>query len=238
MPQNPLPRTISIIVPALNEADQIGTTLRLLDGAGAVEIIVVDGGSSDGTAAIADSLGAQVLRGPANRGLQQNLGAAAASGEILLFLHADTRLPDDFAGQVRSILAKPGTVAGAFKFSLDATNHGLRLVERMVSIRCDLLGLPYGDQGLFVSKQAFEEAGRFADIPVMEDFDLVRRLKRLGRIQIAEGASVTSARRWLKEGVWRVTWKHQLCVLGYCLRVSPATLARLRRFDRGAACGE
>ena len=238
MPQSTQPRTISIIIPALNEAERIGTTLQHLDGAGAAEIIVVDGGSCDGTAQIAESLGAHVLRGPANRGVQQNLGAAAATGEILLFLHADTRLPDDFAGQIRSILAKSGTAAGAFRFSLDAANWGLRLVERMVRIRCDLLGLPYGDQGLFVSRQAFEEAGRFADLPVMEDFDLVRRLKRLGRIRIAASASVTSARRWLEEGVWRVTWKHHLCILGYYLRVSPAKLARLRNFGPRADNGE
>lgn len=238
MPQSSQPRTISIIIPALNEAERIGTTLQRLDGAGAAEIIVVDGGSCDGTARIAESLGAHVLRGPANRGVQQNLGAAAATGEILLFLHADTCLPDDFAGQVRSILAMPGTVAGAFRFSLDTSSRGLRLVERMVSLRCDLLGLPYGDQGLFVSRQAFEEAGCFAELPVMEDFDLVRRLKRLGGIQIAASASVTSARRWLEEGIWRVTWKHQLCILGYYLRVSPAKLAGLRSFERGTDFGE
>ena len=232
MQQSTQPRPISIVIPALDEAEQIGTTLQNLDGAGAAEVIVVDGGSSDTTVQVAESLGAHVLKGPANRGKQQNLGAASAVGEILLFLHADTRLPEDFAAQVRSTLAKPGTIAGAFRFSLDASGRRIGLVERMVSIRCALFALPYGDQALFMSRDAFEQVGRFANLPVMEDFDLVRRLKRLGRVRIAEGASVTSARRWREHGVWRVTWRHQLCILGYFMRISPAKLARLRNFER------
>ena len=111
MPESTLPRPISIIIPVLNEAEQIGSTLRQLGGADVTEIIVVDGGSSDATVQIAESLGAHVLRGRASRGEQQNLGAASAVGEILLFLHADTRLPEDCAEQVRSTLAKPGTIA-------------------------------------------------------------------------------------------------------------------------------
>lgn len=232
MPESTQPRPISVIIPALNEAGQIGATLRHLEGSGAAQIIVVDGGSSDETVQIAESFGAHVLRGPANRGKQQNLGAARAVGEILLFLHADTRLPDDFAEQIRAILDEPGVIAGAFRFRLDASGFGISLVERMVGIRCKLFALPYGDQALFMSREAFEHVGCFADLPVMEDFDLVLRLKRLGRIQIAEGASVTSARRWREYGVWRVTWKHQLCILGYYLRISPARLTRLRNFER------
>lgn len=234
MPEDTRPRPISVIIPALNEAGQIGATLQHLEGTGAAEIIVVDGGSSDDTVRIAESLGAHVLRGPANRGEQQNLGAESANGEILLFLHADTRPPDGFADQVRTILGEPGTIAGAFRFGLDASGFGFSLVEHMVRLRCELLSLPYGDQALFMSRQAFEEAGRFADLPVMEDFDLIRRLKRAGKIQIADSAAVTSARHWRERGVWQVTWRHQLCILGYYLRVSPSRLARLRSFDHGA----
>ena len=232
MPKNTQPRPISVIIPALNEAAQIGATLQRLEGAGAAEIIVVDGGSSDETVQIAESLGAHVVRGPANRGKQQNLGAARAVGEILLFLHADTRLPGDFAAQIRAILDEPGAVAGAFRFRIDASGFGISLVERMVGIRCKLFAFPYGDQALFMSRAAFEHVGCFADLPVMEDFDLVLRLKRLGRIQIAQSASVTSARRWREHGVWRVTCKHQLCILGYYLGISPARLTRLRNFER------
>ena len=232
MPRSPQPRPISVIIPALDEAEQIGATLQQLEGAGAAEIIVVDGGSRDETAQIAESYGAHVLKGPANRGKQQNLGAARAAGEILLFLHADTRLPEDFAEQVRASLDEPRAIAGAFRFGLDASGFGISLVECMVSIRCKLLAFPYGDQALFMSREAFEQAGRFADLPVMEDFELVRRLKRLGRIQIAEGTAVTSARRWREHGLWRVTWKHQLCILGYYLKISPARLTRLRNFER------
>ncbi len=232
MPESTQSRSISIIIPALNEAGQIGATLRQLSGAGAAEIIVVDGGSNDETVQIAESFGAHVLKGPANRGKQQNLGAARAVGEILLFLHADTRLPEDFAQQIRAILDEPGAIAGAFRFRLDASGLGISLVERMAGIRCKLFGFPYGDQALFMSRRAFKQVGCFADLPVMEDFDLVLRLKRLGRIRIAKSASVTSARRWREYGVWRVTWKHQLCILGYYLGISPATLTRLRNFER------
>lgn len=232
MPRSTQPRPISVIIPALNEAEQIGATLQQLEGAGAAEIIVVDGGSRDETVQIAESFGAHVLKGPANRGKQQNLGAARAAGEILLFLHADTRLPEDFAEQVRAILDEPRAIAGAFRFRLDASGFGISLVECMVAIRCKLFAFPYGDQALFMSREAFEQVGRFADLPVMEDFDLVLRLKRRGRIQIAEGTSVTSARRWREYGLWRVTWKHQLCVLGYYLKISPARLTRLRNLER------
>lgn len=232
MPVSTRYRPISVIIPALNEAAQIGSTLRHLEGAGAAEVIVVDGGSSDETVQIAESLGARVLRGPANRGMQQNLGAESATGEILLFLHADTRPPDGFAGQVRAILDERGTIAGAFRFRLDASSFGFSLVERMVRLRSKLFSLPYGDQALFMSRQAFEKAGRFADLPVLEDFDLVRRLKRVGKIQLADSAAVTSARYWRERGVWQVTWRHQLCILGYYLGVSPSRLARLRNFDR------
>ena len=232
MPESTRPRPISVIIPALNEAAQLGSTLRHLEGARAAEVIVVDGGSSDETVQIAESLGARVLRGPANRGMQQNLGAESATGEILLFLHADTTPPDGFASQVRAILDEPGTIAGAFRFGLDASGFGISMLERMVAIRCKLFAFPYGDQALFMSREGFEQAGRFADLPVMEDFDLVLRLKRLGRIRIAGSAAVTSARRWREHGVWRVTWKHQLCILGYCLGIPSARLARLRNFER------
>ena len=231
IPERTKPRLISVIIPTLNEAAQIGLTLGHLAGAGAAEIIVVDGGSSDETVQIAESFGAHVLRGPANRGTQQNLGAERATGEILLFLHADTRPPDGFASQARAMLDEPGTVAGAFTFRLDASGFGVNMVERMVAIRCKLFALPYGDQALFMSRVAFEQVGGFADLPVMEDFDLVLRLKRLGKIRIAESASVTSARRWREHGVLRVTWKHQLRILGYYVGISPAKRSRLRKFE-------
>ena len=219
---------ISVVIPALNEGDRIASTIQSLDAAGVGELIVVDGGSSDGTVAAARSLGAKVLSTEANRGRQQNLGAQHATGSILLFLHADTSLPPGFADHVRATLARPSVSAGAFRFRLDADGWQYRLVEKVVALRCRLLQLPYGDQAIFVSREMFERAGRFSDLPAMEDFDLVRRLRKLGHIAVAEIPAVTSARRWRRVGMWRQTWRHQLCILGYYLRVSPQRLARWR----------
>ncbi len=229
--------TISVIIPTLNEGRRIAMAIRRIQGSDAAEVIVVDGGSDDGTADIARETGATVLSEPANRGRQQNLGARHAKGSILLFLHADTVLPADFCGQVRETLAMPGVSAGAFRFGLDAEGWKLRLVERIVGLRCRLLRLPYGDQALFVSAKSFRKAGGFADLPVMEDFDLIRRLRALGRIQLARGVAVTSARRWIREGVVQVTWRHQLCILGYYARVAPERLARLRGRVGGRKAG-
>ena len=225
--------SISVIMPVLNEEERIGAAIRRLRGSSVEEVIVVDGGSDDRTVEIARAMGAVVLGEAANRGRQQNAGAERAAGKILLFLHSDTTLPRGFADQVRATLAKPGVSAGAFRFRLDAARWDLRLVERAVALRCRLFRLPYGDQAIFVSAEVFERAGRFAELPVMEDFDLVRRLRKLGRVELADGEAVTSARRWIREGLWRVTWTHQLCILGYYLRVSPERFLRLRGGPHG-----
>ncbi len=220
--------SISVIIPTLNEADRIASTIHQVRAHGDAEIIVVDGGSADGTAEIAGSLGVTVLGNAANRGSQQNLGARRAAGSILLFLHADTELPVDFAGRIRQTLAIPGVAGGAFHFRLDGSGWRLRLVERVVALRCKLFQLPYGDQAIFVKKEMFERAGRFPESPVMEDFDFIMRLKKLGRVAIAGAAAVTSARRWRRLGVWRATWINQLCIFGYYLRIPSQRMARWR----------
>ena len=224
----PLASSISVIIPTLNEEGCIAATLKRLRSADLSEVIVVDGGSADGTVRIAEDMGAITLSTSAGRGRQQNLGAERSSGDILLFLHADTTLPSDFPSHVRGTLATPGTSAGAFQFRLDTDGWGLALVERMVALRCAVFAMPYGDQAIFTTREAFELAGRFKDLPVMEDFDLIRRLKRIGRVRLAPTAAVTSARRWRREGVLLATLKHQVCILGYYLGVRPELLARLR----------
>ena len=223
-----MPQSISIIIPTLNEEEQIGPAIRQLRESGVREVIVVDGGSRDGTVRVADGLEARVFREKANRGRQQNVGADRADGSLLLFLHADTALPPGFADQVRLTLSKPGVSAGAFRFKLDSPGWQYRLVESAVALRCRFFKLPYGDQAIFTRRDTFFEAGGFAEMPVMEDFDLILRLKRLGRVELTHGTAVTSARHWLKEGVWRLTWTHQLRILGYFLGFSASRLARLR----------
>lgn len=229
---------ISVVIPTLNEADALPYTLGSLRDAENVEVLVVDGGSNDETTEIAERQGCRVLRLPPGRALQMNAGARAASGSILLFLHADTRLPPGFDSAVRSALRKPGVghrgkavVGGAFRLRIGAPGWPLRIIEQAVNIRSRVLRMPYGDQGIFVHKTTFQELGGFPALPIMEDFEFVRRLRHRGRIRIASLAVTTSGRRWQELGPWRTTWINQRVILGYYLGVSPERLARWYRAD-------
>jgi uncharacterized protein len=217
---------ISVIVPALNEASHLDGTLAALKDARNIETIVVDGGSCDGTDSLALDRGALLVRSPAGRARQMNAGARAASGEILLFLHADTRLPERFDEQVRELAARRSVVAGAFRLRIDGTRRAFRLIEWMVNLRSRWLQMPYGDQAIFLRSDTFHRLGGFPELPIMEDFEFVRRARRLGAIAIASDAVTTSSRRWKQLGTWRTTWINQQVILGYYLGVSPETLAR------------
>ena len=186
---------LSIIIPALNEADTIERTLGRLNGIDQLEVIVADGGSTDTTADLALLTGAKVIQTQPGKAIQMNSGAAAATGDILIFLHADTRLPAGFQHQIPAALAQKGTVAGAFRLTIDSPAAGIRFIERMANLRSRLLQLPYGDQALFMKKAVFEAVGGFADLPIMEDFILVRCLRRKGLIVILPAAVTTSPRR-------------------------------------------
>ena len=221
---------ISIIIPALDEAEHLPCLfVDLRAGDAAAEIIVVDGGSTDGTAAAASRHGASVLRSEAGRGGQLNRGAEAAGGDVLLFLHADTLLPRGFDEHVRRALRLPGVVAGAFRLRTDSTQASLRLVEWAVQWRSRVLRMPYGDQAIFLGRRVFDEVGGFPEISAMEDFELVRRLRRRGRIEIAPASVVTSARRWRACGVVRMTLLNQVCILAYLLGVRGDRIAGWRR---------
>lgn len=219
---------ISVIIPAFNEADVIGATLAAAIAGDACEVIVAIGQSSDDTALIAQSYGARVIASGSGRGVQLNAGAQAATGDILLFCHADTLLPRDYDVLVREVLAQGGVVGGAFTLRIDATNRSFRLIEKMVNWRSRWIQLPYGDQALFTSTETFRRIDGFPSTPVMEDFVFVRRLKKLGGVVVAAACVTTSARRWLERGVWRMTLINQLCVLAYYLGVSPMRIARWR----------
>lgn len=216
---------ISIIIPVLNEAPTIAKAISTAQNAENVEIIVVDGGSSDGTPEIAKSLGVRVLFTTPGRAAQMNAGAAAATGDILLFLHADTRLPIGFDIWARQALAKAGTVGGAFLLEIDALSKSLRLVETGVNWRSRFLQMPYGDQAIFLKTATFEILGGFPDLPLMEDFEFVRRLKKQGRIEIVPQPVLTSARRWQQLGVLKTTAINQIVIIAYFLGVSPDRLA-------------
>jgi len=212
---------ISIIIPTLNEASNLKEAIITSQSSSNIEIIVVDGGSKDETLLIAKSLNIKVIISPPGRANQMNIGAMAASGEILLFLHADTRLPTNFDQMIRTTLAKPGIVAGAFTLQINYPHWGLRLVEFGVKWRCNLWQMPYGDQGIFITKDVFQQVGNFPQIPIMEDFEIMRKLRNLGKIYLLPTPVITSPRRWLKKGIIQTTIWNQIIVIAYLLGVSP-----------------
>ncbi len=224
-------RKISVIIPALNEEENLAAALDSARS-GAAELIVVDGGSGDATREIARRGGARVIGSPRGRAVQMNAGALAASGDILVFLHADTRLPRGYPEEVRQTLANERVAAGAFSLGIDGRGAGLRWIERAANWRSRRLALPYGDQALFTRASVFRRSGGFASLPIMEDFDWVRRLRRWGRIVTRSSQVQSSSRRWTTSGLLRTTLRHQLIVCGFGLGVPPEKLAALRESRR------
>ena len=199
---------LSVVVPALNEAAGIAATLRALEPwrAAGHEVIVVDGGSGDATPALAAPLADRVLAAPRGRARQMNTGAAAATGDVLLFLHADTRLPERALDAVLTALAR-GAQWGRFDVRIAGRSRWLAVVAALMNLRSRLTGIATGDQAIFVSRAAFDAVGGFPDQPLMEDVELSRRLvRRVGRPACLRAKVVTSGRRWDERGVWRTIW--------------------------------
>jgi len=226
---------ISVVIPTFNSEARLPATLASLVTAavdGLVrEVIIADGGSSDGTAAIADQTGARLIAGARGRGSQLAAGAKAARFPWLLFLHADTALEDGWEREaiafLRRIEAGDGAPsAAAFRFALDDQGVRPRLLERLVAVRCALLRLPYGDQGLLLPKRLYERLGGYRPLPLMEDVDLVRRLGRR-RMTMLRARAVTSAERFQREGYWRRSARNLLCLTLYLFKVPIATIHRL-----------
>ena len=184
---------------------------------------------------LAAAAGVTVLSAPRGRARQQNLGAAAASGEILFFLHADTQAPPDYAQCIRQALHSPGVGAGAFSLDIQGNFPGRQAITNIANLRSRWLQLPYGDQGLFLPAQLFCHLGGFPEQPIMEDFALVRQVQRHGRLITLPQTVRTSGRRWQHLGLWRTTYINQLMIFGYYLGVAPATLARIYRRSFQAA---
>lgn len=219
---------ISVVIPVLNEGGRLDGLLRgLCAGGDEAEIIVADGGSADGTRRIVEAhAGVRWVSSASGRARQLRSGAEAAKGDVLLFLHADTRLAAGWAEAVRAAAGQPGFGIGAFRFAIDRAGAAYRLIEWGVRLRCRLLRLPYGDQALFVRADAYREAGGFRELPIMEDAELVLRMRRRGRLALLPMAATTSARRWESMGVLRLTRLHVTTLLLYRLGVSPERLAR------------
>jgi rSAM/selenodomain-associated transferase 2 len=216
---------LTIVVPVLNEAAIIAAALQALAPfrARGAEIIVVDSGSDDGTAALAEPLADRVVAAPHGRGAPMNIGAALGSGDVLLFLHADTALPADADRLIAAALAERAW--GRFDLRIAGRHPFLAIVARMINWRSRLTGIATGDQAIFVARAAFEGVGGFPDLPLMEDIALSRRLKRLARPACIGTPAVTSGRRWDHHGLMRTVllmWRLQFA---YYLGVAPARLA-------------
>ncbi|NOY86969.1 MAG: DUF2064 domain-containing protein [Deltaproteobacteria bacterium] len=220
--------TLSIVIPTFNEEEWIGSLLEGLEAVPEVEVIVSDGGSTDRTLEICRAYQVHVVDSHPGRVAQMNRGAEAAHGDILLFLHADTRLPDGFERLIGEAMSREHVVAGAFRFAVDHRSTAMRIIERLANRR-SRLGIVFGDQALFVRAPAFRLAGGFPDQPIMEDYQLMRHLRRQGRVVLLDEAAVTSARKWREKGAFRVTFVNQLVTWLYVLGVGPESLARMYR---------
>lgn len=225
---------LSIIIPALDEARAIGATLDAAARVkGLTEVIVVDGGSADGTLEIARGRGARVVTSVRGRGAQMHAGARAARGEVLWFLHADTHAPADAAECIARALRDPRAVGGNFRIRFDGTRRAARFLTWLYP-RLRLLGLAYGDSGIFVRRAAYERAGGFKPFPIFEDLDLLRALWKQGRFVQADGCVITSSRRFEGRSFALTFARWSLLQMLYWLGVNPHTLARLYAPVRGA----
>jgi rSAM/selenodomain-associated transferase 2 len=216
---------VSVVIPAWNEADSIALAIDRARDAGADEVIVADGQSGDATVQIARSRPCRVIVAPRGRGSQQNAGAKIATGDLLLFLHADSWLPPGAIEQVRAAAVDPRVRFGAFQQRIDAARWPYRLLERGNNLRARRLCRPYGDQGIFVRRAAFDAVGGFPLVRFLEDLLLVRRLARDSRPKILAGPIHTSPRRWEKNGILRQTARNWLVLAAHHLGVPPDRLA-------------
>ena len=219
--------TLSIIVPVLDEAAGIEAALTALSPyrTRGAELIVVDGGSRDGTLALARPLADHVLTAPRGRAAQMNAGASASRGDILLFLHADTRLPTNADALICDILARTGRVWGRFDVRFDQGGF-MPVIAFMMNLRSRLTGIATGDQAIFVTRAAFDAVGGFPSQPLMEDIALSARIRRITRAAHIRACVTTSARRWRMQGILRTVLLMWRLRLAYFFGSDPARLAR------------
>jgi len=219
---------VSVVIPTIEERGQVGRAIDSALAGGAAEVVVADGASNDATEEIAVRAGAIVVQAPRGRARQLNAGAARATGDVLLFLHADTTLPPGAARLVRQALGTPGVVAGAFTYRSDGVGALGRLLTTGGRVRCRLSGHPYGDQALFLRRRTFRALGGFPDLPVMEDWELVARLRRLGRVLVLPEEAVTSSGSFDDHGLLWAGAINVAVIVGYQLGIDPGLLASWR----------
>lgn len=218
---------ISVIIPVLNEEKTIAATLQALCPLAPHEILLVDGGSQDRTRAICDRWAVELLSSERGRARQMNYGARQATGDVLLFVHADTRLPATALNDITLALRDADCPGGRFDVELDGAHWMFRVIAALINCRSRLTKVATGDQALFIRRAVFERIAGFPDLPLMEDIALCRSLKRIGRMACLRSRVVTSARRWQKDGLWRTIVKMWMLKLCYLAGVPPG---RLKQF--------
>jgi rSAM/selenodomain-associated transferase 2 len=227
---------ISVIIPVFHEAAIINTTIQRIlktDFPGNLEIIVVDGAREGETCRALKAANVKKLFSEKGRGRQMNRGALGADGEVLLFLHADTRIGGGGLSAIHSAVQQDHCAAGAFDLRIDAKGPAYRLIEGVASLRTRTTRVPYGDQAIFVRRDVFERVGGYPEIPLMEDVELMRRIKKTGgAIRILNEKATTSARRWQQEGLLYTTLRNWTLVTLYLFGVSAERLARYYKDER------
>ena len=217
---------VSIIVPTLNEELVLEKTLTQFQQLSPHELIVSDGGSDDGTRNIAGRFSHRVITGSASRALQMNVGADEATGDILLFLHADSRIEPESYRKMLECMENPKWIGGAFTLCIESGKWSLKLIALLANIRSKYFGLAYGDQGFFVRKEVFKDMNGFSPLPICEDLDFYHRLRKKGPVILLKEKAHTSPRRWIKEGLLFTTARNTLIAVLFGLGFPPHILTK------------
>ena len=221
--------TLSIVIPTLNAESALAETIQSVRNASS-DLVIGDGGSTDGTIGIGEQCGATIISSEKGRGRQLRIGGEAASGDWLLFLHADTRLSERWEEEAFTYMAGPANAerAAVLTYRLNDPSSQARRVERLVAWRTRTLGLPFGDQGLLISRAFYDNIGGFKDMPLMEDIDIVRRIGKR-RLAVLHSFAVTSADKYQRGGWWARPVRNVCCQILYFLGMPPSVLVRLYR---------
>ncbi len=217
---------VSIIVPTLNEELVLEDTLTQIQQLSPHELIVSDGGSSDDTCRIADKFSYRVIPGSAGRALQMNSGANEATGDLLLFLHADSRIEPESYRKMLECMENPKWIGGAFTLCIESGKWSLKLIALLANIRSKYFGLAYGDQGFFVRKEVFNDMNGFSPIPICEDLDFYYRLRKKGSVILLKEKAHTSPRRWINEGIFFTTARNFFIAVLFGLGFPPHILTK------------
>ena len=216
----------SIIIPTLNEARYLSETLAQIQQLSSHEIIISDGGSNDNTLKIASKFTQNLIKGSAGRALQMNAGAQVATGDLLLFLHADSYIERASYQKMLAAMKKPEVLGGAFSLLIDSDRWALQIINQFANLRSRYLGRAYGDQAFFVKKHVFQEMKGFTEFPICEDLDFYKRLKFLGPVVLLKEEVLTSPRRWVNEGIWFTTIRNILIATLFELGFPPRILTK------------